>query len=206
MKYNNLDIKFKKRSHNIIKEAILRYKKSDYPSILDVGCASGIIGQLLGWKKNIYGIEKNRLLAKKAQKYCEKVFLIDLDEFKPEIFRDKKFDFIICGDVIEHIKEDEELIKQLTQLLDRGGIMIVSLPNIAQIFFRFLHLFGKWSYQETGVMDKSHLHFYTRETAEKLLVKSKLKILEIVPSGTIVSFINILPTLLASQFVFISRK
>ena len=206
MKYDNLDVKFKKRSHNIIKEAILRYKKSDHPKILDVGCASGIIGQLLGWEKNIYGIEKDKLLARKAENYCEKVFLLDLAEFKPEIFRNKKFDFILCGDVIEHIMEDEKLVKQLTYLLDKGGVMIISLPNIAQLSFRILHLFGKWSYQETGVMDKSHLHFYTKRTAKELIVKSGLKIIEIIPSGTIVSFINLFPTLLASQFVFIVTK
>ncbi len=206
MKYSGLDTKHRFRTHNIFKDIIFEKFPNKCPKILDVGCATGVIGRLLDNSKNIYGIEFDPILLKKAKKHCEKVFQIDLNSFDNSTIEEKDFDMIFFGDVLEHLVDPEDVMKQILPLAKDNAYIIVSLPNIAQIQFRIKLLLGKFNYTESGVMDNSHLHFYTLNTAKNFLNNVNLNINEIYPSGTIVSYFNFFPTLLAAQFVFVCQK
>lgn len=205
-KYGKLDIGYKRRAHNIYKEILEKYSKKRFPKILDVGCAPGIIGTIKKSPKNIYGLEYDAKLAKKAERNCEKVYQVDLNYFKKKDIQESAFDFIFCGDILEHLLDPQRALIELVKLLADNGFVVISLPNIAQIQFRLKLLFGNFEYTETGVLDKTHLHLYTYETARKLITNSDLKIIEFYPSGTIVSFINIFPRLLAPQLIFVCKK
>ncbi len=205
-RYGKLDIKYKRRAHNIYKEILEKYSKEDYPKILDVGCAFGVIGVIKKSPKNVYGIEYDAELAKKAKRNCEKVYQIDLNNFKKENIKESKFDFIFCGDILEHLLDPEGVLKEMIKLLASKGMIVISLPNIAQIEFRLKLLLGSFEYGEAGVLDKNHLHFYTDKTARELIADINLKIIDFYPSGTIVSFINIFPKLLAPQLIFVCQK
>jgi 2-polyprenyl-3-methyl-5-hydroxy-6-metoxy-1,4-benzoquinol methylase len=206
MKYANLDIKHKRRSHNIFKKIIFEKFPNQNPKILDVGCATGVIGRLLGSKNNIYGIENNPELFKIANKYCEQVFNLDLNNFNVNEVTETNFQMIFLGDVLEHLVNPRETLRKIIKLAKDDGCIIISLPNIAQLQFRIKLLFGIFNYTDTGVMDKSHLHFYTLKTAKELINSVNLKIIKTYPSGTIVSYLNIFPTLLAPQFIYVCQK
>jgi len=206
MKYAKLDNKYKRRSHNIFKEILEKYAKDVNPKILDVGCASGILGKIRQSPNNIFGIEFNEDLAKLAKENCEKVYEINLNSFSAKMIEEKNFDFIFLGDVLEHVLNPEKVLEEVIKLLSENGLIIVSLPNIAQLQFRLKLLLGIFDYTETGVMDKTHLHFYTYKTAINLIKKNNLSIINIYPSGTLISFIKIFPKLIAPQFIFVCKK
>lgn len=206
MRYGHLDIRYSRRSHSIFNEILAKYSRSEFPKILDAGCAFGVIGALRGRPDNIFGIERDHDLAVLAEKNCQKVFNMDLDNFDPLRIGENGFDFIFCGDIIEHVVDPAGLIKKLSILLCDEGYMVISVPNIAQLPFRLKLLFGNFDYQETGVMDRTHLHLYTHKTAALLIREAGLEIIRTFPSGTIVSYLNVLPRLLAAQFVFLCQK
>jgi 2-polyprenyl-3-methyl-5-hydroxy-6-metoxy-1,4-benzoquinol methylase len=206
MKYSNLDVNHKRQAHNIFKKILDKYSNQKYPKILDVGCATGVIGRLKQDSRSIYGIEKSKQLIKIAKDNCEKVYKLDLNNFSAKKINQKEFDFIFFGDVLEHLQDPLKTLKKIIPLAKHNGLIIISLPNIAQIQFRLKHLFGNFTYTESGVMDENHLHFYTFKSGQKLIKQANLEIIKTYPSGTIVSYINILPTLLAAQFIFVCKK
>lgn len=205
MKYPLLDIAFKRRSHRIFKEIIQAYANG-FPKILDVGCNSGVVGRLLCHKTNIFGVEFNEALADLAQFHCEKVYHINLEKINESDIAEGDFDFIIFGDVLEHLRNPRHVVTLLAKRLKKNGLIIISLPNIAQLPYRMKLLFGNFDYTETGILDKTHVHLYTYKTALQLIKDCGLSIKKFYPSGTIVSFLNILPRLLCSQFVFSCQR
>lgn len=206
MKYGTLDIRYKRRAHNIIKDIFEKYSREKRSKILDVGCASGIVGLIRKSSDNVFGIERDEELIKIAENNCEKVYQIDLNNFKKEDIHETDFDFIFCMDVLEHVIDPEALLKELSGLLKKDGYIVISLPNIAQIQFRLKLLFGNFDYTEKGVLDKTHFHLYTYKTAVDLIKSGGLHIVDFYPSGTIVSFMNIFHKLLSAQLVFLCAK
>jgi 2-polyprenyl-3-methyl-5-hydroxy-6-metoxy-1,4-benzoquinol methylase len=206
MKYSKLDNRYKRRSHNIFKDILQKYSKEQFPKILDVGCASGIMGMIKKLPKNVFGIERDEELIRLARDNCEKVYKIDLNNFKKDYMQESDFDFIFCGDILEHVLDPEGLLRELIGLLSQNAYIIISIPNIAQIPFRLKLLFGNFDRTETGVLDKTHLHLYTYKTAIKLIKSVGLHIVDFYSSGTVVSFLNILPKLLSSQLIFLFKK
>ncbi len=206
IKYAALDTAFKRRSHSIFRDILKQYAKSDFPLILDVGCASGIIGQLRGSAKNVFGIERDTALLSMAREHCEKVYCLDLNRFQSTDMQEYRFDFIFCGDIIEHVIAPLDLLKELHPLLKDDGRLVVSVPNVAQLPVRLGLLLGRFERTETGILDKSHLHFFTFRTASRLLEQAGFEIERSFASGTVVSFVPVCRNLLAAQFVFLCRK
>lgn len=146
--------------------------------ILDVGCVSGYLGQHDKGKNIFWGVEIDPIQARKARKNgYQKVIAKDIRAIKPENFSGKKFDVIILADILEHLFDPQETLTFLTKkfLKDEGKI-IISLPNIAHFTIRLGLLIGRFSPQKSGILDKTHLHFYTLETAQNLIEDSGLKI------------------------------
>src|SRR3989344_7324364 len=146
--------------------------------ILDLGCASGYFAKEL-LKKNcrVWGMDADKEAVQEAKKYCVEVKVADLDELSSRLNRDT-FDYILLLDVLEHLKNPEKLLKLLKKYLNRDGEIIVSVPNIAFISLRLSHMAGKFDYKKTGIMDESHLHFYTKKTLIDLITKCGLKIID----------------------------
>lgn len=175
--------KYNTFSPNIL-EYLQRYaKKSDH--ILDVGCWTGALGlelQKQKYKNNytLDGIELNTEAIKKAKKSGYRtVFNINLNHLDNYYINQlPTYDIIIFGDVLEHTQNPEKVLIQLKTLLKPTGMIAISLPNIGFIYFRLTHLFGKWDYTETGIMDKTHLKFFTVKSATKLINNSNLKVIE----------------------------
>jgi 2-polyprenyl-3-methyl-5-hydroxy-6-metoxy-1,4-benzoquinol methylase len=165
------------------KKYIYEEKKSDYYSyvrhdliqmiegnnnkILDVGCGDGQTGWALkrsGKAKEVVGIELVEGPAKRAENRLDKVIHGDVEKITLS-FQPEYFDYIIWGDVVEHLIDPWRVIKQLSQFLSREGFMIASIPNIGHWrILKDLILFDRWEYQKAGILDKGHLRFFTEKT------------------------------------------
>lgn len=146
---------------------ILSYIKPT-SKVLDVGCATGELSRRLPGC-DVTGIDIN-------PGYPE-AYTCDLDNTNAvkSILKDTKFDVIACGDVLEHLKNPKELLSALSENLKDGGIIIASIPNAAFISMRLKFLMGDFSYDDCGLMDKTHLRFFNFKTAKELFSGYKIK-------------------------------
>jgi len=158
-------------------EAVLRNIPS-HSSILDIGCGSGVLGSRLRERGCIvYGIDISKESLHLAKKRLDKIILNDIEDGTPPI--DKKFDILIFADVLEHLRYPEKVLKKYLICLKSKGKVIISLPNIANWTIRLKLLLGIFKYAETGILDKTHLHFYTLKSAKELLTNSGFEIIKI---------------------------
>ncbi|MBI2565128.1 class I SAM-dependent methyltransferase [Candidatus Woesearchaeota archaeon] len=144
-------------------EAVLRNIPSE-AVILDVGCGSGYLSNLLKHKKNIvYGVDFSEEAVKYALQRIDYAKIMDVET--DALPFNKKFDVIIFADILEHLKHPEQVIKKFLDYLKPGGKIIISLPNIANWTIRIKLFFGVFNRTEPGILDKTHLHFYMSKTA-----------------------------------------
>jgi 2-polyprenyl-3-methyl-5-hydroxy-6-metoxy-1,4-benzoquinol methylase len=133
-----------------------------------VGAAHGYLAEALRTQGfAVTGIEANRVLGGEAAKRCDEFLLLDLDGPLPAF--PEPFDVMIFGDVLEHLRDPRTVLMELTASLKDEGLVIISLPNIANIYVRLSLLFGRFDYQDRGILDRTHLHFFTRETFSRFL-------------------------------------
>lgn len=134
--------------------------------VLDVGCGAGDLGCLLQ-KKNcrVWGIEyeaENAAASEQTGAY-EKIYRWDMNHFQAEMLADN-FDYIVCADVLEHLMKPEYAVSQLKKLLAPEAKLIISVPNVAHASIKANLLLNDWTYTELGILDKTHLRFFTAKS------------------------------------------
>lgn len=140
--------------------------------VLDVGCGFATTSariEVLG--NDVTGIEESAEACAVAAGRLSRVVQGDLQVADPG---PGPFDVIIFADVLEHVAWPVGVLRRYLQWLAPGGSVIVSLPNVGLWSVRFAHLFGRWEYEETGVLDRTHLRFFTRRSARWLLSQAEL--------------------------------
>jgi|688.fasta_scaffold183244_2 2-polyprenyl-3-methyl-5-hydroxy-6-metoxy-1,4-benzoquinol methylase len=140
-------------------------------SLLDVGCAQGHLmtaARDAGWTTS--GIEYDEKDAEIARQCDLNVHLgsaeIKLDELE------EKFDLIVIADVLEHLVNPGKVLQLMRNRLKDGGKVVISVPNIAHLSVRIQLLFGQFTRTDRGILDKTHLHFYTKKSVESLCVEA----------------------------------
>lgn len=193
-------------------------------SILDIGCATGYLAKVLKEKNcEIWGIDKDDKVLEVAKKFCKKVYKIDVNNLNHLKIK-KKFDYILVLDVIEHLTYPEICLKELKKILKIGGKIIISTPNIAHLSIRLKLLFGKFEYQKWGILDDTHIRFFTKKTfiSHLRLVNLEIdkfdysvdfgqiplvgRVLDRIPSNIQRFFTNWFNTLLAVQFIAVCKN
>jgi SAM-dependent methyltransferase len=127
--------------------------------VLDVGCAGGYLGAILaGRGYRVTGIDSPG--AARAG-FPESIELLeaDLDLGLPRMAG--RFDFVICADILEHLRRPAMLLRDLRNVLETGGRLACSLPNSGHAYFRWKILTGHFPAEDRGLFDRTHLHFYT---------------------------------------------
>lgn len=139
-------------------------------SVLDIGCSSGNLGQLLIQKRQcrVNGVELNPADAKLAAGKLHRVWVLDIEGDDLAEFGKNKYDVIIFGEVIEHLVKPTETLKRIKPLLNNKGMILFSIPNMAHIAVRLALLRGNFEYTETGLLDKTHVHFYDQHEVERV--------------------------------------
>ena len=149
--------------------------------VLELGPATGSMTQVLRERGcTVVAIEVDPEMAKVAAQYCERVITADLDELDldAELGTDR-FDVIVAADVLEHLKDPLSALRRLRNFLKPGGHFVVSLPNIAHGSVRIALLQGHFDYQNVGLLDASHLRFFTRESIGHLFDEAELAVAQI---------------------------
>lgn len=154
-----------------------RIKKNS--KVLEFGTADGVLTEYLKTNLDceVFGVELNDQFAEAAAKFTEKMFVGDIEEYGwLEFFEGLKFDYIIFADVLEHLKEPELAIQKASELLNVDGALIMSIPNIAHSAIILSLLDNSFDYSETGLLDRTHLRFFTKKTIEEMLENCGLHI------------------------------
>ncbi len=154
-------------------------------AVLDVGCWNGNLGKVLIEQKNcsVDGIDFEQRVLNLAEKNgYGKTYLVNLNK-DPEKLNSikKRYDVIVCADILEHIIDPESVLKLLKGLLTNNGEILISLPNVAFGLNRLNLLMGRWNYTEFGTLDKTHLRFFTAKTLKELVENAGLIVKEFKP-------------------------
>jgi 2-polyprenyl-3-methyl-5-hydroxy-6-metoxy-1,4-benzoquinol methylase len=154
----------------------------EHRRVLELGCSTGYISRLLkqcGCR--VVGIECDPVAAHSAASVCDQVILADLNGNAWTEHLEERFDVVLMGDVLEHLLHPDEVLRSVRQLLLPGGVIIVSLPNVVYWSQRLKTLFGKFDYQSIGLLDYTHLRFFTLRSAVALIENSGYRIVEFHP-------------------------
>src|SRR5665213_1759443 len=139
--------------------------------VLDLGCGPGSFAkQLVAHGCTVTGVDVNPEHALAARAYCKDVLLADLERAAfAELFPVDRFDVAICADILEHLRNPVHLLAEIHKALAPGDFLLASIPNIAHGAVRLALLAGAFDYQEFGILDDTHVRFYTLKTAVALL-------------------------------------
>lgn len=140
-------------------------------SVLDVGCSSGYLAKVLNaFGNTVTGVEYDPAAAEAARAVMDRVEVADLDHADlTEIFGDTRFEVIVFGDVLEHLRDPLPVLRQARALLAPGGYIVISIPNISHGDVRMSLLLGRFRYVNLGLLDVTHLRFFTRASLQELL-------------------------------------
>ncbi len=128
------------------------------------------------------GVELDREAALEGAPFFDETVVGDLFTGVSHPFRER-FDVIVAGDVLEHLPRPEELLAALKPLLAAGGTLLVSLPNVANVTVRAALLFGRFAYAPRGILDRTHLRFFTRASGRALLEENGYRVLSDDPTA-----------------------
>lgn len=149
--------------------------------VLDVGCASGYLAEILTAKGYaVIGIDKG---GASSDRFPTTATLIpaDLNSGLPPL--PGNFQFILCADVLEHLRDPLKLLREIRAYIVPGGKLLASLPNSGNLYFRLNVLMGRFPQHDRGLFDRTHLHFYTWAGWVDLFSKSGFMIEGVRSSG-----------------------
>lgn len=186
---------------------IIRYVGSN-KKVLDVGCGSGYLGEI--FKKNgcwVAGIESDCNRARQAQGLLDGFVKADIESLEKLDYPEGFFDCIVLADVLEHLRRPDAALILFRRYLNDNGYLVVSIPNVARLDVRLKFLCGKFDYDNGGILDKTHLRFFTEKTARKLLEGCGYSITKVDYSGFFSKFRMPGPFsgMLAFQFIFLAK-
>ncbi len=158
-------------------EIIKQIPDNKHNKVLELGCGAG--ATLLELKKInkasfVAGID---IIDFQQDNYLDKFILTDIEVIDDLPFPKEYFDVVICGDVLEHLKDPWESTKKLVKYLKKDGIFIASIPNIREIKTLYnIIINNDFKYTESGILDKTHLRFFCKKNIIELFNSSDLKI------------------------------
>ena len=195
-----------------------------------MGTASGTLGRMLAQageerKYILDGIEPESQWAQIAHPYYDTLLITGLEE-APDAFLGNH-QVVVLADVLEHLADPAKALRRLVGLQPAGATFIISVPNIANLWVRLNLLLGHFDYAERGILDRTHLRFFTRKTLLQLLAEQGLAVQEMqvtpIPLGLVnplfertpegramfsalATLTGMLPKLLGYQFIVVAEK
>jgi SAM-dependent methyltransferase len=144
--------------------------------VLDVGCASGYLAGILADRGyRVVGIERAGGSGDLFPRHVE-LIEADLDQGLPPV--PGRFSYVICGDILEHLRDPGALLRQIAGVLEPDGRLIASLPNSGNLYFRLVILSGRFPQEDKGLFDRTHVRFYMWDGWRGLFADSGFQIAE----------------------------
>lgn len=196
--------------------------------VLDIGCGEGFFASTIAKHNRVVGID---FLDEPEQRIAfDQYIKADLEnslQDAVEQLGERKFDKILLPDVLEHLRFPERLLQDCYRYLNPNGMLLVSVPNVANITVRLALLLGQWNYAERGILDKTHYRFYTFKTARRLLEENGYEVVQqlatvmpielaigLPPENPIMLVLNrilafvtkLMPGLFGYQCIFVARR
>ncbi len=147
--------------------------------MLDLGFGAGLLARRVRPAcRYLAGVELDPEAAKEGAPFFDDPVTGDLLEGVSGPWKEP-FDVVVAGDVLEHLPRPEVLLGSLRSLLKPDGVLLLSLPNVANVTVRLGLLFGRFQYAPRGILDRTHLRFFSRATGRALLEESGFRVLSI---------------------------
>ncbi len=139
--------------------------------VLEAGCASGHVSKMLFAQGcSVVGIEMDGDVVEPTRAWVERVIVGDFDDSSLwDELRGELFDVVLFGDVLEHLKDPLSTLREAVRHLVPSGIAVLSVPNIAHADVKIALLNGTFPYRESGLLDRTHIHFFTKESLLELV-------------------------------------
>ena len=164
--------------------AVLSLVPSNARFVLDVGCGAGGNARELQRRGLVVdGITFSPAEARQAERSCRRVYLHNCESGLP--MTDENYDCVICSHVLEHIADPARLLTDIASVLAPYGRLIVALPNLLFYKNRAQLLFGRFQYETGGLMDQTHLRWYTFTSAQELIESFSFKVMYAVADGSV---------------------
>lgn len=147
--------------------------------VLDVGCGPGVLAAYLAEQRACYvdGIEGDAASAQLGARSFRSLWVADLEVQDPAtLVAGARYDAIVCADILEHLREPERLLRRLMPLLKADGELFLSVPNVAHAGLIAELLGGELRYRDEGLLDRTHIHFFTRDSLLRLLDACGLRV------------------------------
>jgi glycosyltransferase involved in cell wall biosynthesis len=197
--------------------------------VLDLGCGEGYFAAELA-KNGNRTVGVDALPSSSVSSELDAFFRLDLESgLEPllQFLGSRRFDYVLMLDILEHLRNPEQILWQAGRALKDNGRIIVSLPNVANVTVRLTLLFGRFNYTERGILDRTHVRFYTHKTARRLLEQAGYEIvakkstvmpvelvLGLAPENILMRALNgilagitaLLPRLFGYQIILVARK
>lgn len=153
-----------------------QFLPSSYSKVLEIGCGTGAFRVNLTKKNEYWGVELVTSEAELAKSRLDRVLNGYFSDKSSEI-PNSYFDLVICNDVIEHIDDYEKFLIDIKSKMTKDAYLVVSTPNVRHMQCLY-HLIVKkdWQYQDHGVLDRTHLRFFTKKSLIRLIGKSGFEI------------------------------
>jgi 2-polyprenyl-3-methyl-5-hydroxy-6-metoxy-1,4-benzoquinol methylase len=139
--------------------------------VLEFGCATGYMSEVLKNRLGctVVGVEIDRDAAALAEQHTERVIVGDAEkiDYAAEL-AGEEFDVVLFADVLEHLKEPADVLRRVKPFVAENGVVVASIPNIAHASVRLALLGGEFRYREWGLLDDTHLRFFTRASIQDL--------------------------------------
>ena len=141
--------------------------------VLDIGYGAGRLGEALKARQEtrVVGIELNEIAASAARQRLDEVWVGDIERLDLD-FPSGSFDAIVCGDILEHLRDPDRLLRRARVWLAADGRLVTSIPNVRHHSVVRSLLEGNWTYESAGLLDSTHLRFFTRREIEELLFRA----------------------------------
>lgn len=152
--------------------SVLAKKVAAGSRVLDLGCGTGALGRFLQQNKNclVDGVTLSQEEAAIAQPGYRDLVVADLEQINlAEAFAGQQYDYVICADVLEHLKEPERILSACQALLAPDGLLLISLPNAGYSGLLMELMRGEFRYRPEGLLDRTHLRFFTRQSMLRFL-------------------------------------
>ena len=157
------------RYHGSHRPEMVQFLPAHYRTVLEIGCGEGGFAGSLSSGCEIWGVEMHASSAGIADQRLHRVLVGSYDAVQRDL-PENYFDLVICNDVIEHMPDHDAFFNSIGAKLRDGGYLVASIPNMRYYYcLRELLLRKEWVYRDEGIMDRTHLRFFTERSIRRTL-------------------------------------